>query len=539
MNRILTSFWTVLICTQLTSLLSGQDAPPLPSEQVEVIKNFEARILKAQILPVTLSKVEIDTTKKPEYNYRLSPSQLQIDYRPPVLRPLALKRAPAKSYFPFMLSVGYGTQRSPLAKLSYNYYNGENITLHMDGNYQAAHSNTLEHQGFREARLRGTLQVITEAGMQLQSQMHYQSTNNLLYGYDHAALQYSAEQVARPINLYGFGLGISNAFPTRADVDYRLSASFSRLLDSVLWTENILDLQTDIKKWLHPNHALGLELELRHIAPGSDSASIATRNNYQIRPFYAFVHKNFNVRAGANITENSGIKLYPNAEIQINVLPGKLIVFANWAGGLKTNSQTELLDINPYLTPRRDSLITSNFQEVFVGIKGQYAPFGYELKLGRESVLQMPLYIQDADSRYFRVIYDDMDIWHLAANLSALITKKFDLRSGILLNRYNPAVQKKAWHLPNVEFHFSGVYKAIKDRLRLELKMTGQNGVAVSNEREQLGGLFDLSIQSDFMFTKNIGIYALANNLLNNRRERWINYPIFGRNFHIGIHARF
>jgi hypothetical protein len=51
--------------------------------------------------------------------------------------------------------------------------------------------------------------------------------------------------------------------------------------------------------------------------------------------------------------------------------------------------------------------------------------------------------------------------------------------------------------------------------------------------------LFDLNFGAHFYFLENIGAFVEFNNVLNNKRERWYNYPMFGTNFLAGIQARF
>jgi hypothetical protein len=51
--------------------------------------------------------------------------------------------------------------------------------------------------------------------------------------------------------------------------------------------------------------------------------------------------------------------------------------------------------------------------------------------------------------------------------------------------------------------------------------------------------LLDLNVGGAYYFSKNIGAFLDINNLLNNRRERWRDYPTVGLNFLAGITARF
>ena len=58
-------------------------------------------------------------------------------------------------------------------------------------------------------------------------------------------------------------------------------------------------------------------------------------------------------------------------------------------------------------------------------------------------------------------------------------------------------------------------------------------------DRVKSQALLDLSIGGSYYFTKNVGAFLDINNLLNNKRERWLDYPTVGLNFLAGIVARF
>ncbi len=537
MIKIKYKLLTLAIVLSFSYKLSAQNTD-LPSEQVEVIKDFEARIIKAKIIPFAIQVPPPDTIRQFQYTYELSPTQLQITPNPPTIRPLAMKREAPEAYYPLLLKAGYGTQNSPYAKLSYNYFNGQNLQLHLDGLYNAAHSNQIQNQRFQDIDLNAGVLITTEAGMAINSSFGYRSSNNFLYGYDHDIESFTAEQAQRPTKSSKIELGISNAYTTEANVDYRLSASVEQLKDLNIYKENTIKINGGLKKWIGDHNALGIDIGWIQIAPQDSLEN--TLNHYQIKPFYKLSGNIVQLRAGVNIAKNNTVAIYPDAEAQINILPGRLLLFGGWTGGLKTNSQLQLLQINPYLRPGRDSLITSTYQEIYAGVRGAYKALHYELKAGYENINQLPLYAQyQADTRFLDILYDDTKILRMGGQVTAAVHKKAELQAAWLYNIYNTAQQDKAWHLPAFDLQLGGILKLLENKLRLEAYLKTQNGVPVLHERNRLNALADLSIGLDYLPFKNIGLYLQANNLLNNKRERWINYPSFGMNLHGGLLLRF
>ncbi|MBK9015757.1 MAG: hypothetical protein IPM82_17780 [Saprospiraceae bacterium] len=74
--------------------------------------------------------------------------------------------------------------------------------------------------------------------------------------------------------------------------------------------------------------------------------------------------------------------------------------------------------------------------------------------------------------------------------------------------------------------------------------MNLQDGVTANdrggiNRWTELNALYDVSVGGEYWFVKKFGAFLEVNNLLNNKRQRWIYYPTYGINVLGGITARF
>ena len=102
--------------------------------------------------------------------------------------------------------------------------------------------------------------------------------------------------------------------------------------------------------------------------------------------------------------------------------------------------------------------------------------------------------------------------------------------------------QERAWHLPALEANFTGVYRLLEDKFRLKGELYVANGVPyqqADGTADNLNALLDVSVGGEYIITENIGAFIELNNLLNNRRERWVNYETFGINILAGVTAKF
>ena len=82
----------------------------------------------------------------------------------------------------------------------------------------------------------------------------------------------------------------------------------------------------------------------------------------------------------------------------------------------------------------------------------------------------------------------------------------------------------------------------MEGKLTLKADIFVQNGVPFLNSEgmaQNLNALYDLSAGAEYLFTKQIGFFVQVNNILDNKRERWHHYPVYGINGFAGVSARF
>ena len=55
------------------------------------------------------------------------------------------------------------------------------------------------------------------------------------------------------------------------------------------------------------------------------------------------------------------------------------------------------------------------------------------------------------------------------------------------------------------------------------------------NTSNSIDAFYDISVGLDYRFKNKLSAFVQANNLLNNRYQRWYNYPVYGFNIIGGI----
>jgi outer membrane cobalamin receptor len=69
-----------------------------------------------------------------------------------------------------------------------------------------------------------------------------------------------------------------------------------------------------------------------------------------------------------------------------------------------------------------------------------------------------------------------------------------------------------------------------------------ENGLpyrTAAGEVDNLNALLDLSLSGEYTINEMFGAWLRVNNLLNNKRERFFQYPTIGTNLLVGVSATF
>lgn len=516
--------------------------PDLPDDEVEVIKDFEARLADSEKLELSPELPSSDTTSK-NLTYQVPVKSLQVDYPAPKIRPLAIPKKKEEPGFNGHLKAGYGTPNSPLGELFYSYSNPEKYIIGLNARHHSANNKKLENQRFSDTDVNLSGLYYSEQGLAVGAKVGYSAEQVHFYGYDHDVIELLRSEVKQKFNtIYGGG-NIFNAHRTQADINYRAKANFYKLTDNYTASEVGINLSAGGTKWFNEVHAFNVDV----MADFTNPNQIETNdlNNFYIQPNFAFHADKFRVKAGVNMAfHDSNFYLYPDAEVAANIVGNKLAVYIGAAGDLKKNSLQTLSDVNPYIHTT-DALQVKNtsFYHYYGGVKGNLQVVDYQIEAGFKKANDLAMYLTDpTDSLRFAVLYDTVNIVTLNGSLTATPVKNLELTVALGQSIFKPRNEEKAWHLPIFNTNISAKYTTLKDKLTLKGELFIENGVPYRDNLgnvDNLNGLFDFNIGAAYQLSKNFGLFVDLNNIASNKRERWFRYPTYGFNVMGGVTARF
>ncbi len=533
-------FKNILLSFLFITSFSLVAQPGLDSKDVEVIKDFEANLAETDKLNLNPTLPAVDTSAQ-RLMYQIPNRNLDVNYLPPKIRPIAIKGAEVQEKYNGYAKLGYGIPNMIYGEGAYHLIEEEqyNVGLHLK--HVSANNKDIEHQRFMENYTAIDGSYHFNEGLAADGAISFLNDQVHFYGYDHTVDTFSRDQVKQRFNTLDLTGKIYNGKQTDADFNYEGAVNVYTISDNYASRENAFSLNLSGAKWIAEKHLLDVNLKGDFTKFKGDQDF--NNNIFTIAPKFTFHGEKFKIGLGANaVLHEEEFQFSPDIDAAVNILGKKLTAFAGWTGNLQKNTFRTLTDYNPFLISQ-PTFQNSKYNQYYGGISGQVQILEYELQVGNKSVDGLPLYLNSMeDAKRFEVLYDTANIFYVTGLAGFDLTKGLTLNLSMTINKFDLQNEERPWHIPTTEFNVAARYKALKNKLFLKAECYISDAVYFKNDQgdaEQLNSLLDLSIGAEYFFTKNIGLFADINNFASNRRVRWNGYPNYGVNLYGGVTAKF
>ncbi|MBK9257614.1 MAG: hypothetical protein IPM42_19315 [Saprospiraceae bacterium] len=508
--------------------------------QVEVIKEFEVTLEDAKKIRVN----PIITSPAPtirSYNYDITIVPAKINYPGPEIRPLAMPTEEPFAINNGFLKLGYGTLKSPFLDAGYHFGKKELYNVLFRAGYHASdNSANVPFQKYSNLNLgvsgdyliRENTKVFGSIDGNFQKRNFYQTH----IGVD---TLYSPEESERGINHFKINAGLFNPERTSSDLNYKIDLTLqnARLTDQKI-SESQVNLNGSIQKHRSQNTIFDLTTKFDVININTKPSS--SLFNAHLIPKIILNYTNLRIAVGGNLFfDKSNTAAWPEADISFNVHGKQVQLFTGTTQNYFTNGLVNQSEVNPFLNAQLDTLGNNIFKDIYAGMKGEFAFISYQFQAGYKISRNHAFFISDTlDFRRFNQTYDDVNIFYVSGNIDFAITSDISVGGTVIQNQYSLKNLPKAWHLPQFQANGYASFSFLKNKLQLrsELFMMDRvDFINVASETVKSNLLFDFNVLAEFRPLKNIGIYAKALNIANNKFERWYGYPTVGINLHAGV----
>ena len=533
------------------SLLAQPGGGGIDDSNVTIISNFKARLTDANRVRVAPVAAPADTSRRRQ-QYNVVDRPLNIDYPAPVIRPRGVSRekaAPTKNGY---ASIGVGLPGALYGDLSYDLSGVDNADL---GIYARHHSfnNTgkVENQKSSDTEFGVEGSYLFEQGFAVSAGASYKTDSRYYYGYNFPkgvsdtvdTPSFTDDQVRQRFNTFGVHGEIFNGTRTAANIDYKAGIDLYLMDGDPAVRENGIDLTVSGTKWISDDTPL--DLKLRADFTSFKDTSNQTLNNIYFSPSYTTpIAGRYRLKIGVNLTsQDDDFDVFPDVSLTAPIIDGLLSAFIGAEGSLQKNTMRNLTDYNPWIDTRF-RLRNSEYTRLYGGVDGTISGVSYRLEANHKVVDNLAMYVLDRSRAIprFRVLYDDGSITTLQGSATAEPIENLTVNATVAQRFYSLEDEEKPWHLPAFTLNAGGTYTLLEGKLTLGAQLYLENGLPwrdAEGNAQNLNALTDVNLNGEYDLSDNFSAWLRVNNLLDNERERFVQYPTIGTNLLVGISAKF
>lgn len=349
---------------------------------------------------------------------------------------------------------------------------------------------------------------------------------------------------------------------------------------------NLAKHEVEIPKFegISMNADLGLEMETLNTEFSLLDKNASNFFNISAKPKLTFFKDKSYLMIGSEVAylnektsslkreeESTGKTLwYPMAEV-LFAATDEFKFYAGIDGGHQLNSYADLLKTNPYLVSDQELRPTETKYHFYFGIKGDIDQnLKYDLSAGFGKVKDAVFFQHNDlfDNTYslqrsaynfantFSAVYDDGKVSDVKASLHYFPLQNLALEAQVSYFNYNLDYLDNVYGTNGIKGELGAKYSMLNQKLLLGFKGFFGTGNTVkifdiqptetsplsyiSTLKEQkVGGYADFNLSAEYKVHKNFSIFALGNNLLNNKYQKFYGYKVLGAQILGGVKISF
>lgn len=515
---------------------------------IDINSVYKPVLRNAVKINFSASHLNADTTP-PRLTYSIPAQNLFYSYQPVSLKPLALQQDTnlylgARNF----VKAGYGNFSTPFVSAGFSFGDGKKFLANVYADYISSKGKML-YQDYSKLQVKAAgsfflpaNEVYAAAGVKMNEQF--------LYGYDTALYKYSKKDVRQQFQDFSAAIGVRNTKIGEYGISYNPSLQFSNFTNVNKLSETSFILNAPLKKQFGEAFAFSLEGKADITAYSTKNllpSNVKINNNvFQVSPSIVFSTPRVSINGGISPTWDNGKFVWlPNVYAEAFIAENVFAFQAGWVGKVTKNTYRNLSEQNPYLAPFTAQLNTKEI-EYYGGIKGTLGKhFNFNAKASYISYTNLPLLINDTatDGKAFVISNESkLSNFRIHGDVAYVSKEKFTVSAGITYNGYvGMKNNAKAWNTLPLEFTSSLRWWAFRQVL-LKADFYAYSG-SYYLEKGNIAKAFkpgsDLSAGIEFKVNKTFSAWFDVNNILNDKYQRWHNYPVYGLNLMGGVRVNF
>lgn len=538
----------------LSCLTAVQAQDPLKKQTIEITSSFKPELKNAAKINFVAAPPVPDSSK-PKFNYNIPVTSLSLVYQPLAVSPLALNiDSSGKWAASNFVKLGYGNLQTPFAQGGLSFNNGTNANLNILAHYISSKGKSPQYQEYTDAGASAYGSIVTAARQELYGKVSFGNNKYYLYGYDHTAYQFDKGDLLQRFLSFDANVGFRNTEPTEFGLKYHPDVKLSFFNDNHDGKEFNAVADLPLEKAI--GDALSIKLGVNADYSQYSRSTAPSINNTIVTVPFALQFKNeaVNIHGGVIPSwDNSTFKLMPDLLADFKLGGEGLIVQLGWLMHYDKGSYRRFASINPYLA-QPDQLLNTRVNETFGGIKGTFLErFFYNAKVGLVQFYNMPLFVNEygvpgsvgfpsAGNKFSIRNEEKLNAFQMHGEIGVVQAEDFSLAgrfNWLLFNKQK--TEPQPWGVTPREFSAALRWRILRDLwfksdlFFFEGAKYLKNDGSVGTGRHPV----DLNAGLEFRITKQFNLWLQANNVFNNKYQRWNQYDVYGFNMLGGITFNF
>lgn len=416
------------------------------------------------------------------------------------------------------------------------------------------------------------------SNLQLNGNIYYQNDTYHYYGVNTAQWtggETLLEQVTprQTYNTIGTTVALASTSTRTRELLHNASFDYHYLFSAFHATEHVAELQYGLSYvnnwWGSKSQPQKIGLDVDFMFDGFHPASFVETEMllgqrqvwFELNPYlemkddYYRLHLGFRTDVVGTPVNSSRLAIRPDLQGSLFVMDKKVEFYAGLNGGRRPYTFTELVAENPFLSGAL-GLGIKNVKLGFDGGVRTNVMNTIDLHLGvryrhtdndlfyMQNDLQSP--VAGVPYNSFGVVYDETQTVSVLANVRWLALDKLTVDAGFTYNNCSPTEQAHAWYRPTTEGSLKVDYQ-FNDELSMNASFLYQGGLwakaarmnGLTNYDIQLPNVYDFSIGADYKVRDELTVFAKMENLLHQKYQMYLDYPVTGIEFFAGVKMRF
>ncbi|MBX9853675.1 MAG: hypothetical protein K2X86_18175 [Cytophagaceae bacterium] len=439
------------------------------------------------------------------------------------------------------VKAGFGNYTTPYLEAFLNNKRSENLAYGLHVKHFSSQNGPVKFSGLSQNGIDAYVRYFSKKN-EIYSIISYNRERYNFYGFDHS-ITAEDDTLKQLFNTIAFHGGVKS-LPSDSKLNYNFSFSYFNFSDHFKAKED---------EYL-PKLSLGYKIDSEKsiitdavvsVSNKQDSLSLG-RIYFQMRPAFVYTKDIFKITGGINLaytndTLISGVHLYPRIKGEFTAVENVLTFYAGMDGGLEKNTLRSFIAQTPYLQPNVPVYHSNKPVELFAGLRGNLTGLDYKAELNHMTYKNLFFFNNSVqDSSRFTALYDfgNTTVLNLKTELAYEVSDRF--RTGLNLNyfKYNTGALEKPWHRPNFTASLIGTYNLHK-KIYIETDIYYISGLMgknyISGKEYKLDNIFDLNLKVDYRFSNVFSAFLEVNNILSQKYQRYLYYPVKGINVIGGI----